>query len=320
MIQRPMTTSLKISSLMVVVLVALDFATVSRVNSADQAASDLQIGGAKIEVTVASGPIDLPRPRVMKWISAAANAVAAYYGHFPITHERILIVPVGDRHGVLSGTTWGYGVARTRILLGQSTTADELDRDWIMTHELVHLAFPRMPENQHWIEEGIATYVEPIARARLGQLDVRQVWGDMVDGMPKGLPQPGDRGLDRTPTWGRTYWGGALFCLLADVRIRQRTRNQHGLEDALRAIVAAGGNMETEWRIRRAFKVGDDATGVPVLLELYDQMKDAPISIDLPALWRELGVEQRGREVIFDDRAPLAGVRRAITAHVDTAG
>ena len=74
----------------------------------------------------------------------------------------------------------------------------------------------------HWIEEGLATYVEPIARAQAGQFSVKLVWRDLVVGLPRGLPQPGDRGLDFTPTWGRTYWGGALFCLLADIEIRKR--------------------------------------------------------------------------------------------------
>jgi hypothetical protein len=41
----------------------------------------------------------------------------------------------------------------------------------------------------------------------------------MVSGMPQGEPQRGDRGLDGTHTWGRTYWGGAMFCLLTDVEI-----------------------------------------------------------------------------------------------------
>ena len=35
-----------------------------------------------------------------------------------------------------------------------------------------------------------------------------------------------------------------LFCLLADVQIHQRTHNQKGLEDALRGILAAGGNIK----------------------------------------------------------------------------
>ena len=86
------------------------------------------------------------------------------------------------------------------------------------------------------MEEGLATYVEPLGRARTGLIAVEQVWSELLDGLPKGLPGAGDRGLDRTPTWGRTYWGGALFWFLADVEIRRRTSGRRGL-DALRAIV-----------------------------------------------------------------------------------
>ena len=85
-----------------------------------------------------------------------------------------------------------------------------------MVHEMVHLAFPRVAKQHHWIEEGLATYIEPWARLGIGQLTEETVWKDLVEGLPKGLPGPEDKGLDRTPTWGRTYWGGALFCLLAD--------------------------------------------------------------------------------------------------------
>jgi hypothetical protein len=33
-----------------------------------------------------------------------------------------------------------------------------------MTHEFVRTAFPDVADEHHWTEEGIATYVEPIAR------------------------------------------------------------------------------------------------------------------------------------------------------------
>ena len=100
--------------------------------------------------------------------------------------------------------------------------------DWMMTHELVHMAFPSLPDDQHWMEEGLATYIEPLARVMTGELKARQVWRDMVRDMPKGEPAEGDEGLDHTHTWGRTYWGGALFCLVADVEIRAKTGNQKG--------------------------------------------------------------------------------------------
>ena len=178
---------------------------------------------------------------------------------------------------------------------------------------MVHLAFPSVPDEHHWIEEGSATYVEPIARARAGDLTPEKVWGDLVDGLPQGLPQPGDRGLDFTATWGRMYWGGALFCFLADIQIRKRTGNKKGLEDALRAILKAGGTIESDWPLTRTLEIGDGATGVPVLCELYDKMKAAPVSVDLSALWKELGVVPRGSKTEFDDGAPLAAIRKAIT-------
>ena len=168
-----------------------------------------------------------------------------------------------------------------------------------------------------WLAEGIAVYVEPVARVQAGDLTAEKIWGDMVRDMPKGLPQEGDRGLDRTPTWGRTYWGGAMFCLLADVAIRKETDNTKGLQQALRGILDAGGDHEKDWNdwpIERIFSVGDKATGTTVLSDLYKVMGAKPYAPDLDALWRELGVSVQEGKVVFDDNAPLASIRRAITA------
>lgn len=130
--------------------------------------------------------------------------------------------------------------------------------------------------------------------------------------MPRGLPQPGDRGLDHTHTWGRTYWGGAMFCLLADVEIHRRTGDRLGLQDALRAVARASGGLSSDWPISRVLATGDAATGTTVLADLYARMKDAPLDPDLPALWGKLGVVPEGGSVRLNDDAPLARVRRAI--------
>lgn len=276
----------------------------------------ITVAGGEIEVEIRPGDIDVSRAELTRWISTAADAVTAYYGRFPVAHYRVVIQPVPGRG--LSGTTWAEGGARTRMLVGKRTTADDLGRDWVMTHEMVHTAFPNQPRSHNWIEEGIATYVEPLARSWIGRYPTTQVWADLVEGLPRGLPRKGDRGLDHTHTWGRTYWGGALFCLLADLEIRDRTKGRFGLVDALRGILAAGGNDQVNWSIERAFREGDKAVGVPVLEELYQAMKDAPVTPDLDAIWRDLGVEVRrgapsgGR--IFNEDAPRAAIRRAISA------
>lgn len=275
----------------------------------------LEIGGATITVNIAAGRFDLPSERLYAWVGRAGRAVSLYYGGFPVVRAEVNVKEAPGRDGVFHGFTFSpdSGVLTTRISVGEHTTEQELADDWMMTHELVHMSFPAMADEHHWIEEGIATYVEPIGRAQDGQIPVESVWQQLVDGLPHGEPEPGDAGLDHTHTWGRTYWGGALFCLMADIGIRRATHNQMGLEDALRGILAAGGSMEKGWTIERAFATGDKATGTKVLTELYEKMKDAPAPVDLEQLWKELGVVPDGRTVTFREDAPLAAIRKAIT-------
>jgi hypothetical protein len=277
--------------------------------------STLRIGGATIEIHFQSGQFDLPRQAMLDWISTGARAVSAYFGRFPVTHASMeIVMAAGRRGGRINGVTFGEGGARSRLTVAQHVTAEDLSRDWVLTHEMVHYGFPSMDREHHWIEEGSATYIEPIARATVGNLSVTQVWGDMVRFMPQGLPAEGDQGLDHTHTWARTYWGGALFCLLADVRIRRQTNDRKGLVDALRGVIRAGGNIESDWPLERAFRIGDKATGTTVLTSLYDEMAAKPMPVDLPDLWKQLGVRQDGGQVTFDNDAPLAKVRAAISS------
>ena len=287
------------------------------------APAEVTAGGAIIHVEFAPGKLDAGRGAVLQWISNAANAVAEYFGRLPVPEARVLVRPVDGRAGVFHGTTFGGPRgAFTRISVGESTTVAQLDDDWTMTHELLHMAFPDLSattDDHHWMEEGMATYIEPVARAQIGRLPPGRVWGDFIRDMPQGLPQAGDRGLDHTPTWGRTYWGGALFWLLADVEIRQATHNRKGLQDAMRAILAAGGNITEDWPVERVVDVGDAATGTHVLEDLYSQMKSTAVHTDLGDLWRRLGVARIDGRASFDDHAPLAEIRKSITAPAGSA-
>jgi len=280
--------------------------------TAGEMTSSLLIGSARIDIMIERTSLDLPTKDVLRWVKAAAESVSTYYGRFPVSQVLIRITPFEGR-GVRNGMTFGDRGGRITIRVGNKTSPSDLASDWMLTHEMVHLAFPSVDEKHHWIEEGIATYVEPIARIQAGNLTAEQMWFDLVRDMPQGLPQAGDRGLDHTHTWGRTYWGGALFCLLADVEIRRRTNNARSLEHALRAILAAGGDIRTEWNLEDALRTGDRAVGVNVLQPLYAKMKDKPVSLDLTALWSQLGVQSDGANVRFDDNATLAAIRRAIT-------
>lgn len=270
--------------------------------------------GSTIDIRFDNDSKSVSNDALMNWIRRAATAVCTYYGKFPVPQLK-LRVHVRGSDGVHQGVTYpSDNGGLVRISVGAATTPAELDNDWMLTHEMIHLAFPSMAENRHWIEEGISTYVEPIARVQAGQLSAEKMWSDVARDMPQGEPEAGDRGLDRTDTWGRTYWGGAMFCLLADVRIREQTHNRKGLQDALRGILNSGGNITDDWEIERAFAVGDKATGTTVLTDLYREMRDKPAPVDLNQLWQKLGIKrQPDGTVEFINSAPLASVREAIT-------
>lgn len=278
------------------------------------ATENFESGGAKIRVEFAAGEMDLKKDEILAWVERAAHAVSVYYGRFPVRQAGVLIEPMsGDD---VHGTTWGgvRGVQGfTRIRFGEHTTQRELTEDWVMTHEMTHMAFPDLEDDQHWMEEGLATYVEPVSRVQAGQIPVQKFWAEMMHGMGNGEPEGEDQGLNRTHTWGRTYWGGAMFCLVADVAIRRETKNQKGLQDALRAIVNAGGTIDTSWSLAKALEVGDKATGTKVLMEMYSRWSTTPVRVDLDGLWKELGVKDGAHGVEFDAKAQLAKVREAIT-------
>ncbi len=280
-------------------------------NSADTAT--LKVSGVTIDVTLPEGPMKLSRNELLGWAKTSASTVADYYGHFPVPHLTLKMRSTSGS-GVRHGVTYPKDGGLIFISVGRDADVAATKEDWVLVHEMIHLAFPSMPDDQHWIEEGLSTYVEPVARAREGGLDVKELWGTFVHDMPKGEPSAGDQGLDKTHTWGRTYWGGAIFCLLADVRIRERTKNRKGLEDALRGINRGGGNITEDWDIGKALAMGDKATGTTVLRDLYNEMRDKPAPVDLDHIWKKLGIAMNDGAVTFDDKAPEASIRKAITA------
>lgn len=282
-------------------------------SSADEMDTSYSVGNSQINVHVDQGPLQVSNQDLMQWVRWASDSVTAYYGRYPVPNVRLRVIPTSGR-GVRGGTTFGEkDGGLIRIHVGSETIMRGLENDWMLTHEMVHLGFPSVADEHHWMEEGSATYVEPIARVRAGHLEVHEMWFELVRDLHQGLPEPGDQGLDNTHTWARTYWGGALFCFLADVQIHQRTDNRKGLDDALRGILDAGGDIRRDWELTEALRIGDQAVSTDVLLPLYNKMKDQPYDVDLPAMWKDLGVERTGDTVRFVDSAPMARIREAIT-------
>jgi hypothetical protein len=269
------------------------------------------VGPSTISVTVGPEVSVLPMTAIMDWVKLCARAVTKYYGRFPVPDCQLTILTEDSGH-IHHGVE--YRGRQIHIDLGQDTSREDLTEDWQLTHEMFHLSFPLLDDDYDWMGEGLSDYVEPIARARIGALSDESVWRDLVEGLPKGLPDKGDGGLDGSETGGRVYWGGVLYWLLADLKIREETHNQKSLRDALKAILDAGGDGRHYWELDRVLAVGDKATGTTVLHDLHEQMGSHPYTPDLNALWKRLGVVYQDRGVSFDDSAPDAALRKAVTA------
>jgi hypothetical protein len=271
-------------------------------------------GTSRVVVAVAPHDLALTDAQVVAWVQTAVDAIAAYVGRSFPAPRSLVVVERGARGSPTRGETLGDGGPAVLVRAGDEVTAATTRDDWVMTHELLHVVMPSLGRAHVWLSEGIASYVEPIARVRAGTLAPEKLWGDLVEGMPQGLPEAGDRGLERTHTWGRTYWGGSLYCLMADVKIREATGNARSFDDVIRAVVATGADVEAHWELAHFLDVGDAATGTRVLHDLYRELALAPGTVDLAALWRRLGVRvpSKGAHVTFDDAAALAAVRRGI--------
>ncbi|HEY4222501.1 MAG TPA: hypothetical protein VGO62_14195 [Myxococcota bacterium] len=278
----------------------------------DDAREHVDVGGARIFIVVDGEPGVASADALTQWVRHSAEVVTEYLGAFPVPDIEVTLSLGG-------GDDIGYGehsVGRTiHVWLGRDTDQKTFADDWVMIHEMFHAAMPDLDDDHRWMKEGLSTYLEPVARARRGEMTADAFWYSFVERMHNGKPGAYDEGLDNTHTWGRTYWGGALFFLVADVQIRAETDNKKSMRDATRAWLAAGGNARMEWPAKRVCNVGDRGTGTAVLRTLYAKMAEAPGDVDLPALWRKLGVVVAANgDVSFDDTAPLAAVRRGITA------
>jgi len=275
---------------------------------------EIDVGASRIELQFAPGFDAALRERARTWVRRCADVVIGYFGRFPVRHCELLLVPTaGD--GVGGGMSFGEPSVLVRVRVGTATSAAQFLDDWVLVHEMVHLAIPDLPRAQRWWHEGVATYVEGIARARAGLVDEVSLWGGFERGMPQGQPREGDAGLDHTHTWGRTYWGGAMFCLLADVQMRRRSAQRAGLQQALQGVLAAGGNYSQRWPFERVLSTADAAVGQHTLGELYALTRDCPAAIDLDALWQDLGVATAADGAVsLRADAPLAALRRSIVA------
>ena len=157
--------------------------------AAAQVERSLDVAGARITLLAEPGFDAGQLEAIETWVRRGALAVAGYLGRFPLQRCELLLQRVPGA-GVKGGTTFGEPEPYVRLRLGQDSRAEHLADDWVLVHEMIHLAVPRVQRSQSWLHEGIATYAEGAARVRAGLNTAPRWWAELVRGLPQGQPRP----------------------------------------------------------------------------------------------------------------------------------
>jgi hypothetical protein len=275
---------------------------------------ELTVTGSTLELVRLDGSLDQPSEQLSGWIADSAVAVSDFYGAFPMPRASVMVIPAPGRESVVFGKVLPESEPAIALVVGQRATKQKLYQDWILVHELFHLGFPSFYAEGKWLDEGLATYYEPIIRVRAGLYSERELWRELAQSLPQGLEAYTELGLEMASDFRGIYWGGALACLEADVSARRRKLDR-GLEVGLRALREAGGVANEVWDLADAIATVDRALGQPTLAPIAERHATRGSAFDLKALLRDLGVHLRSDDTVeLRDDAPLAAVRRAITA------
>lgn len=267
---------------------------------------------AEIDLEFADGDLDTPREVVGAWVHDSVKAVGEFWHGFPVRRVMISVLPVKDRSGVLFGKVLPESSPGIVILIGEHTEKKDLYDDWVLVHELFHLGVPSFSGEGKWLDEGLATYYEPLIRARAGFISERDVWAEFARAMPQGLRAVTRLGLEESESYRDIYWGGAIVTLLTDVSVRKDSGGARGLEDGLRAVLAAGGNASEVWPLTQVIEVCDRGAQDDALSKLSLPRMHRGKHVSLPRLWHDLGVVPVHGGVRLRDDAPLSRTRKAV--------
>ena len=198
------------------------------------------------------------------------------------------------------------------ILVGAEADGEDLYDDWVLIHELLHLGSPVMRDMGTWLNEGIATFYEPLLRARAGWKSEEDVWREWISHMPRGLRAMTELGL-RNAGRGGIYWGGAIFVLMAEIEALSASRGTAGFSDCLRNALAMGGDATQRWPTARLIDFCDGMLGTDSLSRILSAHGDGGAPLDLSGIWKRLGVAMaEDGKITYDDNAELAWMRPLI--------
>lgn len=270
-------------------------------------------GDGALTIAILDEKLPLARQALTEWLDASAKRIGDYFGGFPAREALIVLQPMPNLRYLRRGMVAGGGGATMLLRIGAETMAEDLFGQWMLMHELVHFAAPFI-DSHAWLMEGMAVYTETRLRVAAGWFPRDQAWRGFLRNFRQGIPAMEQQGLAAARGIGPVYWGGTLMMLLADAEIIEKSGGAKSLADCFKAVLDQGGDTAQRWSLERFVSVCDAATGYGTFARLVDAHVRKGTRLDLAALLAKLGVQLGEYEagVVYDDKAPLAWVRRKI--------
>jgi len=229
--------------------------------------SSIVSGRENIELAIV-GKVSTPVARKLEqWIQVGIENLKHLYGRLPVSDVQILVFPLGYHSNPVP---WGEVMRGDAVHLYVDSTRslEELNRNWVLTHELSHLVHPYLTGADAWLSEGIASYYQNVLRARSGLLDIESAWKKLHAGFKRGIAQVNrvdtlardTRSMLRQRQYMRVYWSGAAIALISDVQYRDRSDGATSLDAVLAEFSTCCLPSRRRWRAFRVRSRGRSPT------------------------------------------------------------
>jgi len=284
-------------------------------------ASPLPVQGGELRVAALDDGFGERTGAVRDWLQQGARTSESLFGKFPVPSALVITVPE-ERNGPGFGMALRGGGPAIVLVLDRRASRERLASDWTAAHEFLHLGVPRLPLEDAWLFEGLATYYTEVVRARAGVISARQAYQHLLEGFERGRRggtglslREESREMHQRHSFLRVYWAGAALAFLTDVEARRASGPT--LDSALRSFAQCCASTQEDWTAERVLSRLDQMLGAPRFTELSNRWLDRREFPDLDSTLRALGVARGMRGEAIFGRGPQAAIRDAIMSNVN---
>lgn len=279
-----------------------------------------EASGATFDLAIIDRPRRLTEAGAQRWISTAAETVAALHGRFPTDRMQVVVLPIaGGGSPVYFGMALRGGGPAVFLLASSEAHDHAFPGEWVAIHEFLHHGMPLIQPAGAWLSEGVVTYYTEVLPTRRGFRSELAGWRSIHDGFGRGrrdgtgLALEGEsRDMHDTHSYQRVYWGGAAIALLADTALR--TAGKGSLDAAMIHLRDCCAGTPRIWSPAEVLQELDVWAQEPFFAPLAGAWLRASDFPDLAETYRKLGLDVIKGELSLNETAPAADVRRAIFA------